>query len=563
MEENNKDFLESETKTGATEEKEAEAVQTGSESAELDALTAESEGVSSSEPDALTAESEGVSSSEPDADSTFAAESVQSQDALEELMDDGIDKAEDVIAEEMTISARYAADCESCATRVFFEKEDLNEEGNLICPNCQETIEIDNDAMDYYLVEKATPADKGAYVADCAACEAVVHFTEDDIDDDENIICPQCGEKIHIETEVLDAYKEKDVKKALKRKETLKKVGAALAGVVLALAVCFAVLWFGGNKSVLKIDGTSVPMNIYKCVYYLENAVNYRSSGLNFDEKPSSQAYEGEEYDTWDDLLKSATLDSLKIYYSIYNAGQKEGFELGEKEQEEIESTLKNVKTYADSSNLSFEDYIKTNYGVKLSEKDFREYLELSSYVNAYYKSVMAKDITDEQLEKIYKENPENYDVVTFRYFYVAIDDSLSEKEALKQVEEIAAAKTEKEFHELVKKYAPKDRKDTYKDDESSLVKDMACANIQDRPVAAFLTNPKSKKGESVSGVSEDGSFAEVAMLIEPKHKSEDMIRDAAITEVASKKGQKFVADLSKKATVKSSLGMILRNIEF
>ena len=502
---------------------------------------------------------------EEEKDSTFAAEHIESEKALEDFLEaSNVETPAEFENVEGEIElATYSADCEMCATKVYFELDELDEDGNLHCPNCNEVIEINNDAIDYYLVEKKEESVASNYVVDCQGCEAVVHFTEDDIDDEENIVCPQCGEKIHIETEVLDAYKEVDIKKSLKKKKILKKVGASLLGVVLALALCVAVVFLAGNKSVVKIDGTSVPMNIYKCVYYCENAINYQSSGLDITKKASSQEYPGEDYENWDQLLKQNTEDSLKIYYSIYNAGQKENFELSKTEIEEIDSTIKNIKTYADNSNQSFDEYMKTSYGLKISEKDFRAYLEMSQYVNSYYKSVMAKDITDEQLKEIYEQSPESFDVVTFRYYYVQIDDSTKIEEAKKQVEAIAAAKNEKQFNELVKKYVSKDRADNYKDDDSTLVKDMACANIQDRPVAEVLTNKKSKPGTTVAGVSEDETFAEVAMVVEARHRSDKLIKDQAINEVASQKGEKFIDEVSEKAVIKASIGSILRKLEF
>ena len=118
----------------------------------------------------------------------------ENADASEEETEE--ETSEDAVEEEITL-AKYAADCESCATKVYFELEDLDEEGNLICPNCNETIEINKDAIDYYLVDKSNDdsdeENGGSYIVDCGACEAVVHFSENDIDDEENIVCPQCG----------------------------------------------------------------------------------------------------------------------------------------------------------------------------------------------------------------------------------------------------------------------------------------------------------------------------------------------------------------------------------
>ena len=519
-----------------------------------------------------------------ESDSTFSVEHVESEAALTQILDAQPDtvtedsptimlteeeKAEqgEAVEQELKLS-KYAADCLNCATKVYFEKEDLDEENNLICPNCNEKIEINVESLDYYLVNKSSTEQitesASEYVVDCSSCEAVVHFKQDDIDDDENVICPQCGEKIHIDTEVLDAYKEVDIEKSLKKKRTLKKVLASLAGVVLALVVCCAVIYFVGNKSVVKVDGTSVPMNIYNAVYYIENAANYTSAGFNPDEKPSKQKYtESDDYKTWDDFLNAQTSDALKLYYGIYNEGQKAGYQMKDKDKESVDNAIKNIKSYAQSANQSFEDYMKSMYGLKISENDFRPYLELTAYVNSYFKSVMSKDITKKQLDKIYKDNPDNYQVVSFRYFYVQVSDSVKAEDALKTVEKISKAKTEKEFHKLVTENVNKDNAANYKDKDSTLVKDMACSNIQNRPVAKLLTNDKAKKGETVFGLSDDKTFAEVAMLVVPKHKDDDLVMDAAINEVSAEKGQKYIDGIRKNTTVKSSLGMILRNLTF
>ena len=500
-----------------------------------------------------------------ESDSTFSIEKVDSQEALTEILSGETAEDTEEAEQEMKL-AKYAADCESCATKVFFEFDDLDEDGNLLCPNCQEVIEIDHDAIDYYLVnkEEANEPEGGALVVDCTSCEAVVHFKEDDIDEEENIICPQCGEKIHIETEVLDAYREKDFEKALKKKRMLKKVLACVCGVVIALAICFAVIFFAGNKSVVKVDGTSVPMNIYKCVYYIENASNYIGSGYSPDVKASKQAYENsEDYKTWDDFLKAQTEDVLKLYYGIYNEGKKAGYELSEKDKESIETAIDSIKSSADTAKLAFDDFMKSNYGLKIDEKNFRDYLSLTVYVNSYYKEVMKADVSEKQLKELYEANPANYEVVTFRYLYLAIDDSLSKEDALKAVENIAKAKDEKEFKSLMLKNISKDKAKQYSDDSATLIKDMACSNIQDRPVAEMLTNSKSKKYQTEYGVSDDGTYAEVAMLIEPRHKDDALIMDTAVSQISSEKGQAYIDKIREDTTIKSSLGMIIRNLTF
>lgn len=504
---------------------------------------------------------------------SFDVEKVASEDAFNDILSgkteilDSADSENSENEESDFKLAKYAVDCEMCATRVYFEKEDLDENGNIVCPNCQEIIEINSDAMDYYLVDKPSEKDadeNAGYIVDCSSCEALVHFKAEEIDDDEDIVCPECGEKIHIETEVLEAYEEKDIEKAHKKKAKAKKALAIVLGVVLGIAVALTAIFFIGQKSVMVVGKTSVPMNIYKCVYYCEVATNYSGSGFDISKKPSSQKYtESSSYKTWDDFLKKQTADSLKIYYSIYNAGKAAGYKLPSSSKKNVDSTIKSIKSYASQAKQSFEDYMKSNYGPKLTEKQLREYLELSEYVNAYYQSVMSKYVTQKDMDNLYKQSPEKYDLVSFRYFYIAVGTKVTKKQALAAAKEVASATTQAEFHKKAKANATSDTASSYKDDDSTLVKDIACSNITDRPVATLLNDKNSKVGATTYGLSSDGTYAEAAMLVTARHKDEATLKTAAVSAVATEKGETYINSLTKKNAAKSGVGMLVRNIMF
>ncbi|MBR2590172.1 MAG: hypothetical protein IKE65_04540, partial [Clostridia bacterium] len=514
-------------------------------------------------------------------DSTFSVENVESEAALEDFISGSSAENEGEQIEQAIQLATYAADCESCATKVYFELEDLDEDDNLLCPNCNEKIEINRDAIEYYRVDKTEMVSRseseGNYVVDCDACEAVVHFTADDIDDEENIVCPQCGEKIHIDTEVLDAYLEKDLKASIKKKRILKKVAVSVAGVLLALAVSCCVIYFTGMKSVVKVDGTSVPMNIYQ-IYYYQHAKSHATEGyLDLNKKASKQLItatqgyddwedsEKEKYsgfETWNDVIKAETADDLKIMYSFYNKAREEGFELPESYKKDIDDNISNVKELASSYNQSFEEYMKSQIGTKVTEEDFRAYLELSAYDYAYIKSVLEKDVTQEQLDKLYKDNSDNYNLITFRYFYVQVSESVTKKDALNIVEKISKAKNEDEFYQLVKENVSEEQAASLEKKDSTLISDMAWNGIEqqlpDGKVKKLLSGEKAKKGDVSFELSEDGTYAHVAMIVEPLHKSEDRIRDDAINEIASQKEETLMKEVSDNASVKSSIGSIL-----
>ena len=514
-------------------------------------------------------------------DSTFSVENVESEAALEDFISGSSAENEGEQIEQAIQLATYAADCESCATKVYFELEDLDEDDNLLCPNCNEKIEINRDAIEYYRVDKTEMVSRseseGNYVVDCDACEAVVHFTADDIDDEENIVCPQCGEKIHIDTEVLDAYLEKDLKASIKKKRILKKVAVSVAGVLLALAVSCCVIYFTGMKSVVKVDGTSVPMNNYQ-IYYYQHAKSHATEGyLDLNKKASKQLItatqgyddwedsEKEKYsgfETWNDVIKAETADDLKIMYSFYNKAREEGFELPESYKKDIDDNISNVKELASSYNQSFEEYMKSQIGTKVTEEDFRAYLELSAYDYAYIKSVLEKDVTQEQLDKLYKDNSDNYNLITFRYFYVQVSESVTKKDALNIVEKISKAKNEDEFYQLVKENVSEEQAASLEKKDSTLISDMAWNGIEqqlpDGKVKKLLSGEKAKKGDVSFELSEDGTYAHVAMIVEPLHKSEDRIRDDAINEIASQKEETLMKEVSDNASVKSSIGSIL-----
>ncbi len=462
--------------------------------------------------------------------------------------------------------ATYMAECDSCAMRIYFEKDDLNENGNLDCPNCEEEVEINSDNLDLYLVEKDDEEDNEDYVVDCPDCEHLVHFKLSDIKEDGAVKCDQCGADIEIETDVLDAYKAFDEKAVLKKRKIKKTVLASVCGVIAGIAVALLIVCLIGMNSVIKVNGVSVPYSVYKCVYYYENAYQATSSGFNPEKSAHSQEFPSDQmgtdegaYETWHDYFKEQTENGLKAYYAIYADALDNNYILEEDAVQDIDLYIEQFEKEAEDSGMSVREYTKKYLGASISLKELREYFTIRQTVSYYFRHRMSSYVTDEDIQKLYNENPDQYTTATFGYFQRSIDSDFTEKDAQKAVEAFSKVKSIEEFYKIYPDYSSEETVQQLISQDSVIAKDISKTQIEERPVIKdLLLNEKAVKNQVSAGMDEEKTYCEAVIVIEPLHKNIDAAREDAISNAADEHGNDFIEKLQGDAVSENGIGMML-----
>ncbi len=235
----------------------------------------------------------------------------------------------------------------------------------------------------------------------------------------------------------------------------------------------------------------------YYGMYYGEGA-GLMMTGFDYTKTPSQQEYTmtdtypiDEKYGdnpTWADYLEQSTVETCQSFTAFYNAAQKADFKLSDEGKEEINKYIEEIRNSAAENDYSLDAYLRETYGRGMTESLFREILNKQMTVSEFLNSTQEQyldDVTAEDIEAAYKENPNEYNVVSFRCFTLQseaaqntdktnyTDKELSDLTAKDKAETIAAmenfynAANAENFTALTKEYAPEEQKSYYENSDS------------------------------------------------------------------------------------------------
>ncbi len=228
------------------------------------------------------------------------------------------------------------------------------------------------------------------------------------------------------------------------KKKSLKKVRNIIIAVVvvLVIAAIFVInsnLFYTGMTAV-EINGTkytAAEVNYtYRTLYsnylnqissaaqqYGMDATEYASMlGLDTSKSLDDQKYYfGDGTQTWGDYFRQQAIDSLRTMTMHVDKAKAEGFSLSEEELEEIDVDLSWYEYYASISGYSsVQQYLAAQFGKGVTMDTVRKMTQLSELSSHYAQKVQDSfTYSDETLDEWYAERKEDYDMITFRSFFV------------------------------------------------------------------------------------------------------------------------------------------------
>lgn len=181
---------------------------------------------------------------------------------------------------------------------------------------------------------------------------------------------------------------------------------------------------------VAQIDGVKVSTGMYN--YYYSSIVSYyeQYASYGYIELDTTESYE-EQYTTddegnavsWAEFFEQEALEELKATTAYYVAGLEAGVTLTDTQQETIDSQIESLKTSASESEMSLEQYISSSFGEYCTEDTLRLMLE-QYYITANYKGMIGAEtqFTDDEIDKYFTENEDNFKNITFSYLAFEYD---------------------------------------------------------------------------------------------------------------------------------------------
>lgn len=237
------------------------------------------------------------------------------------------------------------------------------------------------------------------------------------------------------------------------RKDFLKFIPVALITLIVLIAlIVLGVRYYtipNGKEGTLAnpvgvaatIDGSNVSIGMYN--YYYSSLVSYyeQYAAYGYVDLDTTKSYD-KQYTTdedgnqitWSEFFEQETLREIKLNLVYYNKAVKEGIGLSEKQEEEINTQLENLKATASDQGISVNDYISQVFGDYCTESTI-ELMFKQFYIAMNYKGIYGIESKPSQkdLDAYYNDNKKDYSKIKFSYIATEYDTTDDDSKAASQ----------------------------------------------------------------------------------------------------------------------------------
>ena len=230
--------------------------------------------------------------------------------------------------------------------------------------------------------------------------------------------------------------------------------------VVLAVMVVFAIA-IGVTRSITNSgvhERNTVALTVgdhkisnAELNYFYMSAINsfnsnygsYALLGLDTSKPLNEQVINNDTGLTWADDFLNTAKDNARSAYALADAAEAAGFTLSEDDLADIDSTINNMKLYANLYGYSStKDFLKAQYGNGATEESYRQYVTLNALASAYRNSYSSSlTYTDADLRAAESENYEKYSSFTYNTYYLAASKFQTDEVDADSDEAVKAAK--------------------------------------------------------------------------------------------------------------------------
>ncbi len=185
------------------------------------------------------------------------------------------------------------------------------------------------------------------------------------------------------------------------------------------------------NYSLSNADMAYLFQNQYQNLLYSISQNGMSLSSISLDTNASLKDQEcpvDESSDTWFDYFLKSTKSEAEQLLALCEAARAAGIDVSEEANTLADTTIAEIKEYAEQNEYTLEEYIKLMFGSSVTEDTVRHMLTLSTTASAYIESRLTKvDLSDAALEAAYEKNKYNYETVDYVTFAFDVDDLVDE----------------------------------------------------------------------------------------------------------------------------------------
>ncbi|HZK21933.1 MAG TPA: peptidylprolyl isomerase [Oscillospiraceae bacterium] len=267
-------------------------------------------------------------------------------------------------------------------------------------------------------------------------------------------------------------------------------------------------------------------------------------TGYDSNLSPGAQKYAGDdEFDelsenaSWADYFMLAAPRRAYISKYFYDEAIKNNITLSEDELKELNDEIEEVRKTANENNFSLNRYLFFLSGEGVNESLFKTLRERDMLASKY-QTELAKQyeekVTNDEIQKHYKENANDYDTVYFRLFsFDYADENAEDNDAYTKQKAKSLADnmlkdigTAKDFNVIAHEYATKETKKNYENHEATAVKNITYSDVTAKiseKVADWTFASGRKANDKTVIHEEDSNRYFVVCMEKPKALLEDL----------------------------------------
>lgn len=373
------------------------------------------------------------------------------------------------------------------------------------------------------------------------------------------------------------------------RQEKIVKITSIITAIVLIVGLAGMIVYTSINdanrkngtylKKDIAVESASYQFNNAQLMYFFQNYyANFMQNneqylqyyGLDTEKslKEQTSPYTNEDgsSQSWYEYFMNGTVAQMEQTLVLAETAKEAGFKLSDEEVGEMEETLKNItpETFAPG----------------LTKEEMRACMEVNMLASSYQTKVQdGIEYTDADLEKFYKDNKNDYDVVDYRMYSFSYDDEDEEKanrtDAKKLADELAATGNEEGFVNWLRNYFT----DTLKTKAENIESELNNTKSEGFPFTDsyvgndFLFGASSKAGDIKIVEDTEGKMFKVFLLLKPRGRMEDATKsvrhilisvedmeDADLKKKAKAEADKLLADWAKGEATEQSFAALVHD---
>ena len=211
-------------------------------------------------------------------------------------------------------------------------------------------------------------------------------------------------------------------RKAAEQKKKIVKISIiSVVAVILCAAIVFGAVWgvkywqdsgnFLRTKVAVKSDNYKVDdamLSYQFYTFYDEIYSSLGTYGISNNSSLKSQTFYSNY--TWFDYLMNSVVNQVAEYVYYCEWGKANSVPFTDETKADIDSDIELMKENAEEDGISFDEYLVSNYGRGVKEKDVRNMLEIQYYGQICHDAFAeAHEATDEQITAYYNAHKDDF----------------------------------------------------------------------------------------------------------------------------------------------------------